>query len=310
MHEIKAGQTTFAFRPDAEPVLRIQPGETVKFETSPEPSERLLEAGDHWLEKLDIRAINAVTGPVYVEGAEPGDAISVEIIDVVPGPWGWNAFIPNFGLLGNRTGLAGIRRLPIENGRIIVSESLSLPVEPMIGCLGLAPASGQSSTLGPAFPWGGNFDLVQVKPGNTILFPVQVPGGLFSLGDLHAAMGRGEATSVSIECPGTATVRLGLRKGLKLETPRIETPERIYTVGLRPKGDFDGSREQATSLMFEYLTVERGLSPWDAYVVCSAVVDIEYGGPAGSITLASVRYDIFPTDVVESSGVSDTSRYR
>ncbi len=292
MHEIQADQTTFAFRPDAEPVLRIQPGETVKFHTSEKPSQRLLDAGDRWLESLDIRAINAVTGPVYIEGAEPGDAVSVEIVDVAPGPWGWNAIIPNFGLLGNRLANPAIRRIPIENGRVIISDTLSVPVKPMIGCLGLAPASGETSTLRPPFPWGGNYDLVQVKPGNTILFPVQVPGGLFSLGDLHAAMGWGEATSVSIECPGTATVRLGVRKGLKLKTPRIEAPDRFYTIGLGDDVDFEASRLQAIALMFDYLTQERGLSQGDAYVICSAVVDLEYGGPAAAVTLASVPLDV------------------
>ena len=292
MHEIQAGRTTFAFRPDAEPVLTIKPGETVKFETSPEPSERLLAAGDRWIESLDIKAINAVTGPVYIEGAEPGDAVSVEILDVVPGAWGWNAFIPHFGLLGEREAPPTIRRVPIVDGRIIISERLSLPVQPMIGCLGLAPAEGETSTLRPPFPWGGNYDLVQVKPGNTILFPVQVSGGLFSLGDLHAAMGRAEATSVSIECPGTAMVRLGVRKGMKLETPRIEAPDRLYTIGLGEDVDFETSRCQAIALMFDYLTQERGLSEDDAYVICSAAVDLEYGGPAGAVTLASVPLDV------------------
>jgi amidase len=292
VHEIKAERTTFAFRPDAPQVLRIQPGETVRFETSPAPSERLLAAGDDWIEALDIKAINAVTGPVYIEGAEPGDAVSVEIIDVVPGPWGWNAFIPNFGLLGDRSVPHVVRRIPIQDGRVIISERLSLPVQPMIGCLGLAPSSGESSTLEPPFPWGGNYDLVQVKPGNTILFPVQVSGGLFSLGDLHAAMGRAEATSVSIECPGSATVRLGVRKGMALLTPRIESPDRLYTIGLRGKWDFEGSRKRAIDLMFDYLTDERGLSAGDAYVICSAAVDLEYGGPAAAVTLASVPLDV------------------
>ncbi|MER3486350.1 MAG: hypothetical protein C4345_10620, partial [Chloroflexota bacterium] len=104
-------------------------------------------------------------------------------------------------------------------------------------------------------PWGGNYDLRQVEPGNTILFPAQVPGGLFSLGDLHAAMGMHEATFVSIECPGTATVRLGVRKGLTLETPRIEAPNRLYTIGLKAADDFqhgldfNPARIQAVSLM-------------------------------------------------------------
>jgi amidase len=288
MHEIRAGRTTFAFRPDAEPVLRIQPGETVRFETSPEPVERLFAAGDKWMDALDIAAINAVTGPVYIEGAAPGDAIAVEILDVQPGDWGWNAFIPGFGLIDGHLPAPMLRRIPIRDGRVIISERISLPVEPMIGCLGLAPAIGETSTLQPPYPWAGNYDLLEVKPGNTILFPVQVPGGLFSLGDLHAGMGRAEATFVSIECPGTATVRLGLRKGMTLPTPRIEAPDRVYTIGLCNDLDFHIARVQAVALMFDYLTKERGLSAEDAHVVISACVDLDFGGPTAAIVLASV----------------------
>lgn len=292
MQTIRAERTTFAFRPDAEPVLRVKPGEVVQFETSPEPVERLFAAGAKWLEVLDIKAINAVTGPVFIEGVEPGDAVSVEIVAIEPRDWGWNAFIPGFGLMDGKLPAPMLRRIPIRDGRVVVSDRLSLPVRPMIGCLGLAPATGESSTLMPPFPWAGNYDLIQVKPGNTIVFPAQVAGGLFSLGDLHAAMGAHEATFVSIECPGTAIVRLDVRKGLRLETPRIEAPDRFSTIGLKEGDDYDGARRQAVSLMFDYLTKERGLSVEDAYVVTSACVDVEFGGPTAAVVLASVPLDI------------------
>lgn len=298
MHVIRADRTTFAFRPDAEPVLRVEPGEVVQFETSPAPVERLFAAGERWIDALDINAINAVTGPVFVEGVEPGDAVSVEIVDVRPGDWGWCAAIPDFGLLGDKVTAPMLRRVPMRDGRALLSERLSVPMRPMIGCLGLAPASGESSTLHPPFPWGGNYDLLQVSPRNTILFPAQVSGGLFSLGDLHAAMGAAEVTYVSIECPGTATVRLGVRKGLRLTTPRIEAPDRVYTIGLdggsdiATSGSFQIARKQATDLMLDYLTTERGLSFEDAYVVISACVDLEFGGPAGAVALASVPLSV------------------
>jgi amidase len=292
VHEISADRPAYAFRPDIEPRLRIQPGEMVRFHTSSEYAERLFAAGENWLEALDVRAINSVTGPVYVEGTQPGDAVSVEILDVTPEPWGWNAFIPQFGLLDGRLSSPMLRRVPIQDGRVIISERLSLRVKPMIGCLGLAPARGVTSTLEPVSPWGGNYDVVHASPGNTFLFPVQVPGGLFSLGDLHAAMGWAEATSVSVECAGSATVRLGVRKGLTLTTPRIEAPGRLYTIGIGANRDYEASQRQATGLMFDYLTKERGLSEGDAYVLCSAAVDLEYGGPASAITLAGVALEV------------------
>jgi amidase len=293
MQIVPANQTTFAFRPDAEPVLRVRPGEAVRFETSPEPVERLFAAGDDWMGALDINAVNAVTGPVYVEGVEPGDAVSVEVLDVRPRDWGWNAHIPGYGLMSGLFPGPMLKRHPIEDGRIRIGDRISLPLAPMIGCLGLAPKEGESSTLGPAHPWGGNYDLTQVKPGNTILFPAQVTGGLFSLGDLHAAMGAHEATFVAIECPGTATVRLGVRKGVALQTPRIESPERHYCVGLGDPGDYETARIQAVRLLHEYLTTERGVTAEESYAVISAAGDVEFGGPVNAVVLASVPVAVF-----------------
>jgi amidase len=119
-----------------------------------------------------------------------------------------------------------------------------------------------------------------------------VRGGLFALGDLHAAMGDAEATSVSVECAGAATVRLGVRQGLDLQMPRIETPERLYTVGLADRGDYTAARRHAADQMFNYLTAERHLTPADAYVLFSAAVDLTFGGPAGAVVLASVPLDV------------------
>lgn len=288
MHVIPASHTTFAFRPDAAPVLRVRPGATVRFETSPAPIERLFAAGDRWLDALELHAINAVTGPVFVEGVQPGDAVSVEILAIEPLDWAWSAAIPGFGLLDGLMPEPFLKRLPIRDSEVIVSDHLRLPLRPMIGCLGLAPAHGETSTLSPAMPWAGNYDLTQIAPGATILFPAQVPGGLFSLGDLHAAMGEHEAAFVAIECAGAASVRLDVRPGMKLETPRIETADRVTVLGLSPCGDDGAARLQAARLLFDLLTGEWRLTPTEAYILISAQGDLSLGGPAGTIVLGSI----------------------
>jgi amidase len=292
MHIVPANKTTFSFRPDAEPVLRVRPGEVVRFETSPEPVERLFAAGAEWTELVDVRAINAVTGPVFIEGVMPGDAVSVEVLAIEPRDWGWSAAIPGFGLLDGLLPEPMLERLPIRDGEVIVSERVRLPLRPMIGCLGLAPGKGETSTLSPAMPWAGNYDLTQIAAGATVLFPAQVPGGLFSLGDLHAAMGEHEATFVAIECAGSATVRLDVRPGLSLESPRIETADRIFVMGLSPCGDYGAARLQAARLLYELLTREAGLTPWEAYAVISARGDLTLGGPAGTNVLGSVPWPL------------------
>jgi amidase len=285
---ITAEQTAFAFRTDAAPVLRVRPGEVVRFETSEAPVERLFAADVGWRDALDLQAINAISGPVAVEGAQPGDAVAVEVLEIETAVWGWNAAIPGFGLLDGLLPEPMLERLPIRDGEVVVSERIRVPLRPMIGCLGLAPARGETSTLSPAMPWAGNYDLTQISRGATVLFPAQVAGGLFSLGDLHAAMGEHEASFVAIECAGAATVRLDVRPGLRLETPRIETAERVYTIGLSQCGDYVAARQQAARLLFELLTREWHLTPREAYVLISARGDLTLGGPAGTIVVAGI----------------------
>jgi amidase len=292
MQTVSSKQHSFEFRPDIAPALRVRSGETVRFETSPEPAERLFAAGADWSAQLDTRRLNAVTGPVYIDGVEPGDAVRVDILAIETLDWGWNAFIPNFGMLCENLTAPMLRRVPIQQGRCWITDALSVPLRPMIGCLGLAPSRGASSTLSPPFPWAGNYDLLQVKAGSTIWFPAQVRGGLFSLGDLHAAMGDGEATSVSIECAGSATVRLSADKNLDLQMPRIVADGRLFTVGLGERGNYVSARRHAADQLFNYLTSERRLTAEDAYTLFSAAGDLSFGGPASAVVLASVPLDV------------------
>ncbi|MDQ3695764.1 MAG: acetamidase/formamidase family protein [Chloroflexota bacterium] len=292
MYTVRADQPSFSFRPDAKPVLRVEDGASARLETSAAPVERLLAAGDRWLNQFDAGAINALTGPVFIEGVEPGDTVAVEVLAIETLDWGWNAFVPRFGALGLAAVAPYLRRLPIRDGLIELSPGRSVPVGPMIGCLGLAPASGECSTLSPPYPWGGNYDLSQIAPGSTILFPAQVAGGLFSLGDLHAAMGDGEGTGVAIECAGAATVRLAVRPGLRLVTPRLETPDRLFVVGLDAGRDYHVARQQALSLLFAYLTEERGLAGDEAITLIAARGDLAFGGPAAAVVLANVPWNV------------------
>src|SRR5215216_4508379 len=122
LHIVPTNQTTFGFRPDADPVLRVRPGEIVRFETSPEPVERLFAAGSGWTEEIDVRALNALTGPVFIQGVTPSDAVSVEVLAIEPRGWAWNAAIPGFGLLDSLFPEPMLERLPIQDGEVIVSE--------------------------------------------------------------------------------------------------------------------------------------------------------------------------------------------
>lgn len=273
----------FAFDPEIPPVLEVRPGAVVVFEAGDSAYERLWRGES--VEAIGLETFNAVTGPVYVRGAEPGDAIRVDVLDVEV-TRAWSVWLPGFGGLGRRTAELRVREVPLEGGRARIADGISVPVDPMIGCIGLAPARGRGSTFMPAYPWGGNMDLRELSPGATLELPVQVPGGLLSVGDLHAAMGTAEPTWVSLEAAGRATLRIDLVKSADLRFPRLRVADATICVGM---GDtLEAAQQAALDQAYGLLTGGFGLEPFAAYAYASARVAMRLGGPASPIVLAVV----------------------
>ena len=281
-HRLSKEQANAGFSAKYEPALRIAAGtgERITFETDDLAYAQMEQFRD--LSRVTA-TMNPVTGPVYVEGAEPGDALAVTIHDIKLPERGWSVYIPGAGALSGPMGSDWfVRRIPIRNGRVQLTDGLSCPVAPMIGCIGVAPADGEMSTVMPSYPTGGNMDLTDAGPGSTVYLPVQLPGALLSIGDIHAVMSRGESSFVAIEAAGSATVSVDVVKGLSLRAPRIDTGEDIVCVGL---GDpVQESITMAYESLFAVLVQEHGFSPQDAYVTMSALAHTELGGPTGSTT--------------------------
>lgn len=273
------GQASFSA--ELEPVLSIRPGTGAKiaFETDDSAYAQMEEVRD--LAKV-TETLNPVTGPVFVEGAEPGDALAVTIHDIQLSGQGWSIYIPGAGALAGPMGEEWfVRRIPVAEGRAQLTDSLSCAVAPMIGCVGVASATSAMSTVMPSYPTGGNMDLTDARPGATVLLPVEVPGALLSIGDLHAVMSRGESSFVAIEIAGRAIVSVDLVKNKQLRAPRIDTGDELVCVGL---GDpVQDSITMAYEELWKVLVEEEGLTPGDAYVVMSALAHTELGGPTGSI---------------------------
>lgn len=277
------------FDPTIPPVEEVAPGATVCFETDDSAYARL--AAGESLADIGIENLNAVTGPVAIRGAEVGDLLRIDVLTIEINR-AWAAWLPGFGTLGHRTSTAQLKQLAIQGSWLCLDESLRVPLKPMIGCIGLAPASGQASTLKPTYPFGGNMDLRELSPGATLWLPVQVPGGMLSLGDLHAAMGHGEPAHVSVEAAGSATVRINLEKGRTLPYPRLRVGSDTICVGMddrtRAAGGTSVAYQRAIDQVFEYLTIEHAMDPFTAYAYISARVSTRFGGPAGSLVLAIV----------------------
>ncbi len=282
-HTLQKEQKAFAFDASIPPVIEIESGDTITFETGDFAYERLLKG--ETVEAIGLENFNAVTGPVKIKGAEAGDALKIEVVDVKV-TRAWSVWLPDFGGLGKHTKEVEVKQILLKNERAYISNRLSVEIKPMIGCIGVAPATGKGSTFMPAYPYGGNMDLREMSPGTTLYLPVQVDGALLSMGDLHAAMGTAEPTWVSLEAAGSATLTITLEKNKKMNYPRLRVGNDTYCVGM---GDtLEKAHQVALDEAYSLLINERGLEPFDAYAFVSAVVEMRFGGPATGIVMAVI----------------------
>jgi amidase len=276
-------QKTFSFSPAHPPVLTIDSGDTVTFKTGDAAYERLSKG--EAVNAIGLENFNAVTGPVYVRDAQPGDALRVEIVDVQV-TRAWSVWLPDFGGLGKYTKETQVRQIRLDGGHAWITDTLSVPVQTMIGCIGVTPAAGTASTFMPAYPHGGNMDLREMSAGATLYLPVQVPGALLSMGDLHAAMGTAEPTWVSLEAAGQATLNVSVEKGMKLNFPRLRVGGNTLLLGM--SDTLEKAHQIAMDEAYLFLTETWGLPPFDAYAYASACVAMRFGGPANAIVIAVV----------------------
>jgi acetamidase/formamidase len=268
------------------PALRVKPGETIAFHTQ-DASGGQLHKGSKLadLATLDFGKVNPVTGPVYIDGAEPGDAIKVTLLEFDPSGWGWTANIPGFGLLADQFKDPALHVWtydPISMAPAVFSSIARIPLKPFCGTIGLAPAEPGQHSVVPPRRMGGNLDIRDIAAGTELYLPVEVAGGLFSLGDTHAAQGDGEVCGTAIESPCTVAAKLDLIKGANLAFPRFTTPGPVtrhldakgyeVTTGIGP--DLMQGARDAVSGMIDLLTKRHGMAAVEAYMLCSVCGDL------------------------------------
>jgi acetamidase/formamidase len=258
------------------PVLRVPSGAIIEAFTQEATGGQLaLGATDEDLAAVDWDVTHALTGPVYVEGAQPGDVLAVTLLEVEAGTWGWIGIWPGEGILPDEAEAPAIRTFSIdhENARIRFSDRITLPLRPFPGVLGVAPATEEMLSTTPPRANGGNMDDPNITAGTTVYFPVFVDGALFSIGDTHALQGAGEVGGSALEAPMRIRFRLEVLRGHRpLQEPQYETYEYYATTGFATT--LDEAAQKATRYMLDYLVAERGLSRADAYMLCSLACDL------------------------------------
>ncbi len=263
------------------PVAVVEPGSTVRLGIANASGGQFgAEATVDDVAKLDFARVNPVTGPVFVVGAEPGDALIVEVLSIDLDTWGWTANIPGFGLLADQFLTPHLRISKVTERRAELLPGLRIPVVPFIGTIGVALAAAGDHPIVPPSAQGGNMDIRHITPGARLWLPVAVPGALLSLGDTHAAQGDGEVCGTAIETSSEVTLRLQLVKGRNLRFPMVETHpssaragRAIATTGIGP--DLWQAARAATSGMIEEVVRRTGLSEVDAYLVASVAGDLK-----------------------------------
>jgi acetamidase/formamidase len=286
-HELHASSKTVHwgfFDARLPPVLRVASGDRVTFDClTAEPED--LPPDPSWV-LPELREVHAgcergpgphfMTGPVWVEGAEPGDTLEVRILDCwLRQDWGWNLIAPLLGTLPED--FPRLRRLHLTIDRKAMEARLPwgmrVPLRPFFGVIGVAPppAYGRITSVVPR-EHGGNLDNKELVPGATLYLPVWNRGALLSVGDGHAVQGDGEVCLTAVEAAVSGTFELVVRKDLRLAFPRAETPTHWITMGLDP--DLDDAAKQALREMIALLGDLVGLAPEDAYTLCSLAADL------------------------------------
>ncbi len=287
MHELFPNPPVFNLGKHQPPLATVKPGELCRFHTSDQGYRKALEDGFD-SEPSTTRQLNALTGPVFVEGAHPGDVLEIVVDEIEVGNVAHTVYVDRWGV--ETFGMRGswIRKYRVIDDLIVLDENCVIQARPMIGCAGVAPSTNSLSSLSPTSMHGGNLDLRQLEKGSRLFLPIAVDGALFALGDIHAAMGEGEAAGAGFECAGVVSVRFTIRNDLKIDGPRIETSEEIFFLGVDAR-DLWLARQQAIRSAWRILREECAIEEQRAFAIVSGLLNLKFGGPAGGNVLASFR---------------------
>jgi acetamidase/formamidase len=284
-HYFPEDRVHFTWDTGNEPVIAIDPGDTVVVTTRDVSDNQITPESDaSVIAGLDWDRVYPLAGPIAVNGAQPGDTLAVEILDLHPQGWGWTAILPGLGLLPDDFPDAYLRIFDLTLGDVAyMRDDIAIPLAPFLGTMGVCPAGASAQPIMPPGVFGGNMDTRQLTRGTTLYLPVQVEGALFSCGDAHGCQGDGEVCVTGLEAPMFASLRFALEKGRRIPapqfrtagalTPRVDAAGFYGTTGVGP--DLYAGAQDAVRAMVEHITGTYGLSPEDAYLLASLTVDLK-----------------------------------
>jgi len=296
MLRIPRDQLTYEFSATTRPVATVAPGDRFVVETHDTSTGRVHRAEDmpEFVRVRDPLKVNPAAGPVFVEGAAPGDDLVVEILDIRLQPYGFVRVLAGAGVLREGIEPDGVLMARADGEHLVLGERIRMPLRPMVGVIGTAPADGVIYTAAPG-PQGSNIDVNAVTVGARVHLPVHVPGALLAIGDVHASMGDGEVSGTGVEIAGEVTVRVDVVSGAAPARPWIETADDWITTGSGLT--LEDAVEMAVEELAGLLMARLELSRTEAFLVISARGDVRIGQCARIRGLDATAYAVFPKAV-------------
>lgn len=273
MKKVTGEKVIYKFSNEMEHVAMVSQGDVIEVHTNDCFFQQIYDESQV-LESIDYDLLNPATGPIYVEDAEPGDLLKVNILDIEVGPKGVAAVVAGEGVLGEQVKNPKIRIIDIVDNHAIYAENIKIPIDPMIGVIGVAPAKedGEWATNSP-WKHGGNMDTTDIRAGSTLYFSVNQKGALLALGDCHAAMGDGEMCFTGLEVPAKVLLRLEVIKGKSIKWPIVETKD--HTMVIASGDSIDEAIYEASNQAIGHISDSLDIQWEDAYILGSLVVDLK-----------------------------------
>jgi amidase len=268
MQRLSRDHHVYFLDPAAAPAITVESGDELEVETW-DAFEGLRDAA-----AFEAKADKGpATGPIAVKGAEPGDALKIEFLSIVPkaAEGAAHMVMSNRGFLDDRFTEPACLSIAIKGEHAVLPCGIRLPLRPSMGFVATTPEYRQS-TASDSGPYGGDIDMQELVSGSTLYLPVIVPGGLLALGDCHAVVGDGAVAGTGAECASDTRIRVTLEKGVRLAMPRALTPEHVVVLSYGQ--DLGLAMRDAVRQMVDFLSQEKGMAPYDAYTLLSLAGDV------------------------------------
>lgn len=285
MKKITRDQVIYAMGNSSEPVIYIEPGETLIVETEDCFSHQLVNSEDSIEEKVDFTKVNPATGPIFINSATPRDILRVFIKRIELDKQGVTVVMKGLGVLGDEVKNSQVEIIPIKDNTVNFSGK-RLSCRPMAGVIGVAPAEGEIPNNTPG-DHGGNMDTLEVCAGSYIYLPVFVEGAYFAIGDIHATMGNGEVCGTGVECRSVVELTLDVCKQYNWRIPVIETEGDFYFVG--SANTMDMAVKKATAEAVRFIEKINDISWNNAYMLVSLAADVMVSQAVNPLKTVRVR---------------------